>query len=259
MNILSLFFDLLLTAYLIWDAIQFIPQYRRVKRAISQGDSRARMRLYRRVIVFEWISALLAFCALRFDWSRLNPKTLHLENLSLLPALSPQTAFGRGVVIGVEGVIALALIGFLVVSIARQGTVSLTETAAASRWSKLVPDFSALIPVSRQERLGCVALAISAGVGEEIVFRGWMLATLKSRFGLGGTMLVVVAALAFGLAHAYQGLFGVMLTGIYGVIFCELYVTTGSLLVPIVLHALVDLRLAFTKAPEAQGLGTAPG
>jgi membrane protease YdiL (CAAX protease family) len=34
-----------------------------------------------------------------------------------------------------------------------------------------------------------------------------------------------------------------MLTGVLGFIFCVLYIRMGSLLLPMILHALVDLRI----------------
>lgn len=122
---------------------------------------------------------------------------------------------------------------------------------------KLMPDFTALIPVTGRERLLWAAAAISAGICEEIVFRGWLLATLHDSVGLGGTALVPTAAAIFGLAHTYQGVTGVILTALAGVLFCVLYVATGSLLVPILLHCVVDLRFAFLPAPRTRKPETA--
>ena len=55
-------------------------------------------------------------------------------------------------------------------------------------------------------------------------------------------MLVVVAAVAFGLAHAYQGAVGILTTGLLGGVMAALYLQTGSLLLPVLLHAAIDLR-----------------
>lgn len=115
---------------------------------------------------------------------------------------------------------------------------------------KLLPDFSALIPVTTHERLIWAAVAASAGICEEVVFRGWLLSALHGQLGLNGAALVCVAAAFFGLAHAYQRTTGVILTALAGAFFCALYVATGSLLVPIVLHILVDARFAVWPAPR---------
>ena len=49
-------------------------------------------------------------------------------------------------------------------------------------------------------------------------------------------------AVVFGLQHIYQGLGAVVFTGSIGFLLGWLYVTTGSLLIPVVVHVLIDLR-----------------
>ena len=56
-----------------------------------------------------------------------------------------------------------------------------------------------------------------------------------------GRGAVVLAIVAFGLAHAYQGIRGIVLTGVTGAVAMGLYLLTGSLVAPIVVHATVDL------------------
>ena len=52
----------------------------------------------------------------------------------------------------------------------------------------------------------------------------------------------VVGAVAFGLAHWYQGTAGVLKTGATGLIMGLLYVASGSILWPAIVHAAVDLQ-----------------
>ena len=63
-------------------------------------------------------------------------------------------------------------------------------------------------------------------------------------FGATGSAIaaVVVSVLLFGLLHVYQGVAGVVGTTLIGGLLFVSYVTTGSILVPIVLHVLFDLR-----------------
>jgi len=69
---------------------------------------------------------------------------------------------------------------------------------------KLLPDLSALVPVNHSERLIGMAVAISAGICEEIVFRGWLLTTLRDQIGLTGKSLLWAGAPIFGFAHSYK-------------------------------------------------------
>jgi len=53
----------------------------------------------------------------------------------------------------------------------------------------------------------------------------------------------VIAAVLFGIGHVYQKLPGVLGTGVMGLAFGFLYFFTGSLLMPMIVHALFDMRL----------------
>jgi membrane protease YdiL (CAAX protease family) len=54
---------------------------------------------------------------------------------------------------------------------------------------------------------------------------------------------VLVAALVFGLAHLYQGVFGMLTALVLGGCLAVLYLGSGSLLLPVLYHVLVDLRV----------------
>ena len=66
--------------------------------------------------------------------------------------------------------------------------------------------------------------------------------------GLPTGILVLIAAVAFGLAHAYQGLAGIVTTGVLGGVMAAVYLQTGSLLLPVLLHAVIDLRFLLVPA-----------
>lgn len=101
----------------------------------------------------------------------------------------------------------------------------------------------ALLPRTPGERRLFTVVGVTAGVCEEWLYRGFFLAVVSGLAGGPPTWaLVAVAAVAFGLAHAYQGAVGVLTTGVLGGIMAALYLETGSLLLPVLLHAAIDLR-----------------
>jgi uncharacterized protein len=257
MHILSFVTDIFLTGYVVREVLRFGPEYRQLKRDIANGDTHARARVYRKAIIFEWQSALLALLAVEFDWSKMNPKFLALEGTRWIQALqsgSPGRAgFDRGALAGIFFGLVVGTLGFVIARI-RSNRRGITPAPAPARWwSKLMPDFSALVPATARERLLWVAVAVSAGICEEIVFRGWLLSTLDGSLRLEGAALILAAAVLFGLAHSYQGITGMVLTGLAGLLFCGLYVATGSLLWPILLHIVVDARFAVLPSPRSAG------
>jgi membrane protease YdiL (CAAX protease family) len=104
--------------------------------------------------------------------------------------------------------------------------------------------FLALLPRTREERLTFAVLAVTAGICEEIVFRGFGFAYVRFIWpGVTDGWLIVITSAVFGLAHLYQGPRGVVLTGLAGGAFASMTITTGSLLPAIAVHAMVDLRI----------------
>lgn len=259
MQILSFATDFILAGYVVWEVIRFVPQYRELKRALANGDTHARSRVYQQAIVFEWVSALLALIALGFDRTKLNPKLLALEDSWLIQRVSGISGtFNRGALAGMFLGVTLGAAVMVIARLRSNRRGATVHLAPLEHWwSKLLPDFSALVPVTNPERLLWVAVAISAGICEEIVFRGWLLSTLHSSLGVQGTPLIAAAAAIFGLAHAYQGITGVILTAFAGALLCGLYVATGSLLVPILLHVLIDVRFAILPATRSKSGQTA--
>jgi membrane protease YdiL (CAAX protease family) len=60
--------------------------------------------------------------------------------------------------------------------------------------------------------------------------------------GFSAVDQVLATSVVFGVAHIYKGWRGVAASGISGVIIAALFVTTGSLVLPIVAHAAGNLR-----------------
>ncbi|MCU1544071.1 MAG: family intrarane metalloprotease protein [Microbacteriaceae bacterium] len=104
-----------------------------------------------------------------------------------------------------------------------------------------IGDVQALLPRNRAELRYGAALAINAGVVEELLFRLAMPALV---FGFTGNAVsaVVVSVLVFGALHVYQGAAGVIGATVIGAVFMAIYLATGSIVAAIVVHALFDLR-----------------
>lgn len=82
-------------------------------------------------------------------------------------------------------------------------------------------------------------VSVSAGICEEVLFRGYLMQVLDSYVPTYGA--VFIASILFGLPHIYQGPVHVIRTAVIGVIMALAYLATGSLLVPILLHIVLDM------------------
>ncbi|MBH0131165.1 CPBP family intramembrane glutamic endopeptidase [Salinibacterium sp. NK8237] len=134
-----------------------------------------------------------------------------------------------GVLIGAAvGIVALTVVGVIAVRDQDDEVMSLG-------------DVQAILPRNRQELVIGGLLSINAGVVEELLFRLALPALLYATTG-NAIIAVVVSLLIFGLMHSYQGITGIVVTTIIGAIFMAVYVLTGSILIAIIAHAVLDLR-----------------
>ncbi|MDZ5473732.1 CPBP family intramembrane glutamic endopeptidase [Bacillus sp. 31A1R] len=102
-----------------------------------------------------------------------------------------------------------------------------------------------MLPASIKERLVFALGAITAGICEEIIYRGFLFHYFsQAPFELSTTMIMIVTSVIFGLAHIYQGWKGVIVTGLVGFLMARFYVNSGTLIIPIILHIIIDLRFA---------------
>ena len=128
-----------------------------------------------------------------------------------------------------------------------------TRSAARRRLAESLRPMSFMLPVTRRERAWWVLVSLTAGVCEEIFSRGFLLQFLAGRVA-GGLALPLLAAcvlssLLFGVAHVYQGAAGVVRATVAGLLLALLALLTGSLVLPIVLHALADLQTLWMYRP----------
>jgi membrane protease YdiL (CAAX protease family) len=107
---------------------------------------------------------------------------------------------------------------------------------------RLMGTLGAMAPESAAERRLFILVALQAGPVEEILYRGFVLAFLQWLGVTSWPILIGASALLFGLGHAYQKIFGVVVTSLLGALFALIALETGSLYVPIIVHTLVDLR-----------------
>ena len=143
--------------------------------------------------------------------------------------LSADPSLTNGVIIGaIVGLVALTVVG--VVSVRKEGDEIIS-----------VGDIHAILPRNRQELVLGGLLSINAGVVEELLFRLAMPALLFAATG-NAIVAIVGSLLLFGVMHSYQGAAGIAITTVIGALFMALYVLSGSILVAIIAHAILDLR-----------------
>jgi membrane protease YdiL (CAAX protease family) len=105
----------------------------------------------------------------------------------------------------------------------------------------------ALGPAFGREMWVFAVVGLTAGICEELLYRGWLVNLL--RVATGSVWIAVgLGAALFGVAHAYQGTRGMLRTTFIGLQLALLFVYVDSLIPGQVLHAGVDLVAGFASA-----------
>ena len=198
----------------------------------AAGRRNARLRIYAWIMVFEW-----ALTAVLLAWA--FGAGLDAAALRLLPRADGWQWLALVLGLGAAGLL-VAQMNMVVRSEER-----LDEVRAR------MGDLELLAPRGAREIRAFDRLSITAGVCEEILYRGVLLAVLAQAAGTWPA--VVLSSLVFGLGHLYQGALGVAKTSGMGFVLALLAVLSGSLYVPMVLHATVDLTSGRMMAAAQAG------
>jgi uncharacterized protein len=94
-------------------------------------------------------------------------------------------------------------------------------------------------PKDRAEIAVFMVLALTTGICEELIYRGWVV-NFASQLTHSIWIGVVLGAVAFGFGHAHQGLKGMLLTGVLGLLFGAIFVFTSSLFPGQVIHVVLN-------------------
>ncbi len=194
--------------------------HEKYKARVRAGFPGTRLAAYSQVMILEWLFVTAA-CALWIhlarDWSWIG----------LVGLGTPASWWAMGVA---------AVLAALLLAQSAQVARS-PETHLKLRGSLV--SFAEVLPVDRSDFTGFLAVSITAGVCEEILYRGLLGWYFGQWLGVWGGQ--AAAVLMFGAAHAYLGARASIRTLLAGAVAAGLYLWCGSLLPSILLHAVIDI------------------
>ncbi len=194
--------------------------YRRFLKELAQGVPDARVHQYRLTIAVEWIATAAIFAGWLARGRGLAAFGLGFEN---------STRFWVGTGLALAATVVL-IVQAVMVTGSRKRLVEMQEH---------IGDLQSMFPRGAREANWWRVLSFTAGICEEIIFRGFLIAVLAVPFGIWPAVLL--STVVFGLIHAYQDPKGIVRTGVVGLIMAGLFLLTGSLWASILLHVVIDL------------------
>jgi membrane protease YdiL (CAAX protease family) len=201
-----------------------------IPRLKASADPRKKIKFYGKIIAASWMCAVVAVSTVGvFGISTMQTVS---GEISWLDAGSRGGAIMKGITAG------------LLIAILLPAVLAMRSEKIRAKAGKAAKRLAFLLPSTRDERAWWWAVCITAGICEEIVYRGFLLHYFHTLpFHLSLTWALVVSSMIFGIGHLYQGVGGGVQTAVIGFVFGTMFVMTGSLVLPIVLHAVMDLRV----------------
>jgi len=204
-------------------------EHKKLKQSLEDGLN-TKLSVYRHTILWSWIPVVVIILLIPFSELTLNDLgfrwiDLNASSLSYWVVIPTITLFFLYFLYNVYSIILLK-----------------TSQKARLESSKNLPEYvEALLPITSQEKRTWVYVASSAGITEEIVYRGYLFFALGFLFpALSIFQVLLISTLLFGLGHVYQGKEMIKPT-LLGLFFGFSYILFDSLFPIIVLHIAQDL------------------
>lgn len=227
-------------AFALWLVFLFplfdLPLLLRLRR---QTSSKARLRVYYWLLLMLWGTTGACYATLG------DHVLLSLPGTGLVPGW-----------ISARGGVYLLVLGLVLALLALnpvQGLRCVLRPAVRPVYGRALRPLRFLLPVSKTERAWWGVVSLSAGVCEEVLFRGFLLGYLRGQLDGGPHLSLLwalgLSSLSFGTGHLYQGRKEFIGTALFGAALGLLAVLTGSLILPMVLHASVDAAILAMYRP----------
>lgn len=215
-------------------AIGFVS-FRRLRMRVAAGNDVNRAHMYLNTTLTQWLLLAIAL----IGWALLERP---------LSGIGFSLSVDRNFLIGC--LLVLAAIVFLLLQIRQVRNMG---TAEFRKLHKSFAPVALMLPRNGNELARFYGLSLTAGIVEEILWRGFMFWYLGQFMPLAAA--ATVSTIAFALAHLYQGWSQLPAITLVAAALAGLYILTGSVWLPIVLHIAIDIlqgRLAYEVVQRKQ-------
>jgi membrane protease YdiL (CAAX protease family) len=216
-HILTVLITLVLPAYdvILWQASRLTGARMIDNRIVS----------YQRTAMAEWVVAILVVAG----WM--------VQSRSLA-----QLGFGFSNSLGFWGALTAGLL--IATVLTWQRAEIFTGAHSPEELKQEIQPAEGMLPRTPTELKWFIFVSITAGITEEVFFRGFMIWYLKAMIPLGWA--VAVSCVLFGVAHAYQGIRGIITNSLVALPLAGLALWSGSLWIPILVHSFININSGLT-------------
>lgn len=211
----AIFVLLLLTP---WQSVKGI----RLLDAAVVRDANARSEFYRSAIASQWLLAII------------TAGTIWYADPQFVTA-SLRTQFGPDALL----IVGIAALGFVSQSPLIPAVRQRMHNSGSMR--AILYPLRNLLPRTEQEKNLWVSVSMTAGICEEIIFRGFLFYYAQQLIGLETAGAIAMSTAIFAIGHLYQGTANMLRVAFVGAVLGVVFAITQNLLYCMALHAFLDL------------------
>lgn len=231
---MTIFYWILIVFLLTYEPIYGYFDYQRFKARVRSFPNE-RVKYYSKVMLGLWIPAIVILSVTAF-----GPVTL--KDIGLSGIAIHTTGLGKWITYISLGLALFYLLSLCYYIIGSKVSEKMQNNIAEIQKKQLeTSTFADIMPVSKEDKKFWTYVSWTAGITEEIIYRGFLIYALSQLFpDLSIWFILVISSILFGLSHTYQGFPNVIRTTIFGFFFAVLYIGLGSIIPLILFHFFVD-------------------
>jgi len=231
-NFFLIIFIILIVILTIFYPISGHYEIKKLKKSIADGDNNKKIKFYHETIFWSWIPVILIFLLLLISGISVDSigiKWIQIDTSSLSTwVIYPTIGF---------------YIFYLLYNIYLIIIFKSNKKSRAKATKSIPDDFKWFFPITQREKRVWSLVSISAGITEEIVYRGYFFYALAIFFpNLSLIYILLITTLIFGIGHIYLGK-EVIKSTILGLIFGIFYIVFDSVIPVIIIHITQDLTV----------------
>lgn len=228
LNFFLIIFILILILLIIYYPISGYYEIKRLKNQSS--NSNEKIKFYHNTIIWAWVPILLIFSLIPLSELSLNDIGIKWVNFdtSTLPKWFLYTSIGLYIIHLIQNIYSIIVFKYHKKS---------RDKVAQS----ISEDHKWFLPINQREKQLWTRVSISAGITEEILYRGYLFFALETIFpSLSIIFILLISTLIFGIGHIYLGK-DVIKSTFIGFLFGVYYIAFDSVFPIIIIHIAQDL------------------
>lgn len=231
-NLFLIVFIILVISMTIFFPVSGYYEIRKLKKSFAEGDKHKKINFYYQQIIWSWIPIFLIFIMIPLSGMNLN-------NIGIKWIDIYTSSISKWVVFPTIGFYLIYLsYNIYLIFIYKYNRESRIKAAKG-----IIDDYKWFLPITRKEKSLWSRVSISAGITEEILYRGYFFYALAIVFpDLSIFQILFIATIIFGVGHVYLGK-EVIKSTILGLLFGIFYIVFNSIIPVIIIHISQDLVL----------------